>query len=141
MECYFSQYELKWLDDLLPGKHADRPEDRERIIGKVSASAAKVEYSWPLCCLSERGCGPYKAVYWEWTLYLHVVLFSYNTHYLTCRDYIINNHINLKVTFLKKHFPFSFNVYRFSKGGCSTLQGIHVNWTANMHNIKIYALF
>ncbi|KAL4222173.1 Sodium bicarbonate cotransporter 3 [Mactra antiquata] len=36
LECYYSQYELKWLDDLLPGKHAENPEDKERIIGKVN---------------------------------------------------------------------------------------------------------
>lgn len=36
LECYYTQYELKWLDDLLPGKHAENPEDKERIIGKVN---------------------------------------------------------------------------------------------------------
>lgn len=35
LECYYTQYELKWLDDLLPGKHAENPDDKERIIGKV----------------------------------------------------------------------------------------------------------
>lgn len=36
MECNYTQYELKWLDDLLPGKHVEKPEDKERIIGKVN---------------------------------------------------------------------------------------------------------
>lgn len=36
MECYYTQYELKYLDDLLPGKHAEKPEDKERIFGKIN---------------------------------------------------------------------------------------------------------
>jgi len=35
MECYYTQYEMKYMDDLLPGKTAERPEDKEMIIGKV----------------------------------------------------------------------------------------------------------
>ncbi|XP_045168202.1 electrogenic sodium bicarbonate cotransporter 1-like isoform X6 [Mercenaria mercenaria] len=36
LECYYSQFELKYLDDLLPGKHAEKPDDKEKIIGRTS---------------------------------------------------------------------------------------------------------
>ncbi|XP_060608541.1 electrogenic sodium bicarbonate cotransporter 1-like isoform X2 [Ruditapes philippinarum] len=36
LECYYTQYELKYLDDLLPGKHAEKPGDKERMIGRMN---------------------------------------------------------------------------------------------------------
>ncbi|XP_052812134.1 electroneutral sodium bicarbonate exchanger 1-like isoform X2 [Mya arenaria] len=36
MECYYSQYELSYLDDLLPGKSPEKPDDKETIIGRVN---------------------------------------------------------------------------------------------------------
>nr|BAU71495.1 putative sodium-driven chloride bicarbonate exchanger [Phreagena okutanii] len=37
LECNYSQYELKYLDDLLPGKHVEKkPDDKENIIGRVN---------------------------------------------------------------------------------------------------------
>ena len=42
MECYYTQYEMKYMDDLLPGKTAERPEDKEMIIGKVRDKSLSV---------------------------------------------------------------------------------------------------
>ena len=42
MECYYTQYEMKYMDDLLPGKTAERPEDKEMIIGKVRDQSLSV---------------------------------------------------------------------------------------------------
>ena len=37
LECYYTQHELKWLDDLLPGKHPEKKsDDTENIIGRVN---------------------------------------------------------------------------------------------------------
>lgn len=36
LECNYTQYELNYLDDLLPGKHVEKkPDDKENIIGRV----------------------------------------------------------------------------------------------------------